>query len=96
MSTPALNTLRSAASMPDDVRDISVLVLAISVRSSSARLLGNGRSSVSVEDTARSSLDAVLACVWVVVTRLGRLDACEVRRLREGLPIGRRFEQIWG
>ena len=69
--------------MPDDVRDISVLVLAISVRSSSARLLGNDRSSVSVEDTARSSFDAVLACVWVVVTRLGRLDASEVRRLRE-------------
>jgi hypothetical protein len=39
------------------------LVLAISVRSSSARLLGNDRSSVSVEDTARSSFDAVLACV---------------------------------
>ena len=76
MSTPALNTLRSAASMPDDVRDISVLVLEISVRSSSARLLGNDRSSVSVEDTARSSFDAVLACVG------GGDEIGEVRCLR--------------
>ena len=85
MSTPALNTLRSAASMPDDVRDISVLVLAISVRSSSARLLGNDRSSVSVEDTARSSLDAVLACVCGGGDEIG-----EVRCLRGWAFAGRR------
>lgn len=74
MSTPALKTLRSAASIAELVLAISVLVLATSVLSSSARLLGNERSSRSVDDAERSSLDVLLAC-RVNAERAGEIES---------------------
>ena len=83
MSTPALKTLRSAASIAELVLAISFLVLAMSVLSSSARLLGNERSSRSVDDTERSSLDVLLAC-WVNANAPGRFEVRLLRRVGLG------------